>query len=72
MVLNIDEIKEIIPHRTPFLLIDRIEEMEAGVRAVGKKCPVGNVRLAAGARNANEFSDFPTLRHAVTDDGLRA
>ena len=42
MVLNIEQIKEIIPHRTPFLLIDRIEEMEVGVRAVGKKCVTYN------------------------------
>lgn len=32
------EIMEIIPHRYPFLLIDTIEELEPGVRAVGKKC----------------------------------
>ena len=32
------EIMEIIPHRHPFLLIDTIEELEPGVRAVGKKC----------------------------------
>ena len=32
------EIMDIIPHRYPFLLIDTIEELEAGVRAVGKKC----------------------------------
>lgn len=32
------EILEIIPHRYPFLLIDTIEELEPGVRALGKKC----------------------------------
>ena len=29
---------EILPHRHPFLLIDTIEELEPGVRAVGTKC----------------------------------
>ena len=29
---------EILPHRAPFLLIDTIEELEPGVRALGKKC----------------------------------
>ena len=29
---------EIIPHRQPFLLIDTVEELESGVRAVAKKC----------------------------------
>lgn len=32
------EIMDIIPHRWPFLLIDTIEELEPGVRALGKKC----------------------------------
>ncbi|MCT4661663.1 MAG: 3-hydroxyacyl-ACP dehydratase FabZ [Tissierellales bacterium] len=36
-LLNTKEIQEIIPHRYPFLLIDTIEELEPGVRAVGKK-----------------------------------
>ncbi len=39
---------EIIPHRQPFLLIDTIEEMEAGVRAVGKKCVTFNEPFFAG------------------------
>lgn len=35
--LNINEIKEIIPHRYPFIFVDRIEELEPGKRAVGFK-----------------------------------
>ena len=35
MRLGIKEIQEIIPHRHPFLLIDFIDELEPGVRAVG-------------------------------------
>lgn len=30
MLLNKDQIKEIIPHREPFLLVDQVEEMEVG------------------------------------------
>ena len=37
-VYTAKEIMEIIPHTYPFLLIDTIEEIEPGVRAVGKKC----------------------------------
>lgn len=37
-MLGIKEIEEIIPHRHPFLLVDCIEELEPGVRAVGYKC----------------------------------
>ena len=36
-MLNIQEIMAIIPHRYPFLLLDRILELEPGVRAVGEK-----------------------------------
>lgn len=39
---------EIIPHRHPFLLIDTIEELEAGKRAVGKKCVTYNEPYFAG------------------------
>jgi beta-hydroxyacyl-[acyl carrier protein] dehydratase FabZ len=38
MTLTTKEIMEIIPHRHPFLLVDTIEEIEPGVRGVGKKC----------------------------------
>ena len=37
-VYTTKEIMEIIPHRQPFLLIDNIEELEPGKRALGKKC----------------------------------
>ena len=36
-MLGIKEIQEIIPHRHPFLLVDCVEELEPGVRAVGYK-----------------------------------
>jgi 3-hydroxyacyl-[acyl-carrier-protein] dehydratase len=36
-VYNVDQIQEYLPHRYPFLLVDRILEMEPGKRAVGLK-----------------------------------
>lgn len=36
-MLTIEQIMEIIPHRPPFLLVDRVLELEPGVRAVGIK-----------------------------------
>lgn len=36
MLTNV-EIQKIIPHRYPFLLVDKIEEVEAGKKAVGIK-----------------------------------
>lgn len=47
-MLGIKEIQEIIPHRHPFLLIDRIEELEPGVRAVGYKAVTYNEPQFAG------------------------
>ena len=35
--LNVEQIQEIIPHRHPFLLIDKIEDYEPGQYAVGYK-----------------------------------
>jgi 3-hydroxyacyl-[acyl-carrier-protein] dehydratase len=35
--LNADQIQAIIPHRPPFLLVDRIVELEPGQRIVGEK-----------------------------------
>ncbi|MFC7678588.1 3-hydroxyacyl-ACP dehydratase FabZ [Paenibacillus sp. GCM10028914] len=36
-MLNIGQIQEIIPHRPPFLLVDKIVEIEEGKRAIGIK-----------------------------------
>lgn len=47
-VLNTQQIMEIIPHRAPFLLIDTIEELVEGVKAVGKKCVTFNEPFFAG------------------------
>lgn len=42
MELNSDEIQKILPHRYPFLLVDRILECEPGVSAHGRKCVSAN------------------------------
>lgn len=47
-VLTTAQIMEVIPHRQPFLLIDTIEELEPGKRAVGKKCVSYNEPYFAG------------------------
>ena len=36
-VINIDEIMEMIPHRHPFLLIDRVKDIVSGESAIGIK-----------------------------------
>ncbi|MEG2731796.1 MAG: 3-hydroxyacyl-ACP dehydratase FabZ [Clostridium sp.] len=47
-MLGIKEIQEIIPHHHPFLLIDCIEELTPGERAVGYKAVTYNEPFFAG------------------------
>lgn len=47
-MLDIKEIMEIIPHRQPFLLIDRVEDMEVGKWAKGYKNVTYNEPFFAG------------------------
>jgi beta-hydroxyacyl-ACP dehydratase FabZ len=54
-VLDIDAIREILPHRYPFLLVDRIEELETE-RVVGIKNVTVNEPFFAG-----HFPDFPVM-----------
>ena len=41
-MLGIDDIKKILPHREPFLMIDRVDELDPGVMAKGVKAVSGN------------------------------
>ena len=38
MELDSIQIQEILPHRYPFALVDRIDDYEPGVWAKGRKC----------------------------------
>jgi 3-hydroxyacyl-[acyl-carrier-protein] dehydratase len=42
--LEIEQIKAILPHRSPFLLVDRVVELEADRRIVGLKNVTSNER----------------------------
>lgn len=42
MELNSNQIQEILPHRYPFLLVDRIIECVPGEKATGIKCVTAN------------------------------
>ena len=46
--LDIAAIKEILPHRYPFLLIDRVEELVPGERVVAVKNVTVNSRFSRG------------------------
>jgi len=48
MELNIEQIMEILPHRPPFLLIDRITDCQPGHSAAGIKCVTMNEPFFTG------------------------
>lgn len=50
------EIRELIPHRYPFLLVDRVDELEPGVRAVGIKNVTQNEPFFEG-----HFPEYPVM-----------
>ena len=49
-------IRKIIPHRYPFLLVDRVDELEPGKRAVGRKNVTANEEFFQG-----HFPDYPVM-----------
>ena len=56
MTLDINEIQQILPHRPPFLLVDRIVELEPSKRIVGIKNVSMNEPFFVG-----HFPSFPVM-----------
>ena len=66
------EIMEIIPHRYPFLMIDTIEELEPGVKALGKKCVSGNEPYFQGHFPGNPVMPGVLIMEALAQVGAVA
>jgi 3-hydroxyacyl-[acyl-carrier-protein] dehydratase len=64
-MLDIRQIQEISPHRPPFLLIDRIIEVEEGKRAVGIKNVTMNEPYFTG-----HFPQFPVMPGVLIVEAL--
>jgi 3-hydroxyacyl-[acyl-carrier-protein] dehydratase len=48
MHLDLNQIKQVLPHRYPFLLVDRVLEYEAGKRIIGLKNVTANEHFFQG------------------------
>ncbi|QDP41622.1 3-hydroxyacyl-ACP dehydratase FabZ [Radiobacillus deserti] len=64
-MFDIQEIKDIIPHRYPFLLVDKIIEFEEGTRIVGIKNVTVNEPFFQG-----HFPDYPVMPGVLIVEAL--
>ena len=65
MLYNVTQIQNILPHRYPFLLVDRITELEAGKSIVGYK----NITIAEPVFQGH-FPDHPIFPGVMIIEGM--
>jgi 3-hydroxyacyl-[acyl-carrier-protein] dehydratase len=67
--LEIEDIKRILPHRYPFLLVDRILELEADRRVLGLKNVSANERYFIGGPGGVPMLPASILTEAMAQAG---
>ncbi|MBD1372174.1 3-hydroxyacyl-ACP dehydratase FabZ [Hazenella sp. IB182357] len=65
MELDIQQIQKVIPHRYPFLLIDRILELDPGKKVIGIKNVTYNEPFFVG-----HFPDYPVMPGVLIVEAL--
>jgi len=68
--LDFEQIKEIIPQRFPFLMLDRVIELEPGVRAVGLKNLTGNEWFYQGHFPKKAVTPGAMICEAIAQTGI--
>lgn len=72
MELDIRQIQEILPHRYPFLLIDRVTDMEQGKWARGVKCVTANEPFFQGHFPGRPIVPGVLIMEALAQTGAAA
>ena len=68
-ILDVNKIREIIPHRYPFLLIDRITYLEPGIKAKGYKNITANEPFFQGHFPGNPIMPGVLILEALAQLG---
>ena len=68
--LDFEQIKQIIPQRFPFLMLDRVVDIEPGVRAVGLKNLTGNEWFYQGHFPKKAITPGAMLVEAMAQTGI--
>ena len=65
MIVKIDEIKNLLPHREPFLFVDKCEIIEVGIKGVGYRKFLPNEFFFKG-----HFPEFPIVPGVILIEAL--
>lgn len=64
-MLEINEIKKILPHRYPFLLVDKVEYLEEGVKVIAYKNVTANEEFFQG-----HYPEYPIMPGVLIVEAL--